>query len=337
MKWYLSLSLVLAALLAPGSVFASEVVHTFTSHIEINKNGSADVQEEIVYDFGDTKKHGILREIPLLYQSAGDEFSHNVEITSISITDGHHNTIPAQYDQVGRGNVAVLKIGDAEKLLTGTQLYVIRYTLWGAVDSGVPSDRFTYDVTGSTIETPIEKIRAEVQLPGEFSFTALDVSCTRGTPEAEAPCAATSSLGIAPGSAHLLRFEDGSLAPGEQMLISLTLPKGTVIYQKKASDKLIKGTVSHSGIYRWWQKPFLDFTLTIPFLIFAAMMTILVSEKRGEKKKRQQRVGRGAYFITGLVLVGISFYIPALNLALLLSGIVMALFSLFFEKNAKDA
>ena len=327
----------LVALFAPSAVFASEVVHAFTSHIEINKNGSADVQEEIIYDFGDAKKHGILREIPLLYQSAGDEFSHNVEITSISITDGRHHTIPAQYDQEGSGNVAVLKIGDAETLLTGTQLYVIRYTLWGAVDSGVTSDRFTYDVTGGTIETPIEKIRAEVQLPGEFSFKTLDVSCMRGTPEAGAPCAATSSVGIASSSAHLLRFEDSSLAPGEQMLISLTLPKGTVIYQKKASDKLMKGTVSHSGIYRWWQKPFLDFTLAIPFLIFAAMMSILVSEKRGESKKRPQRVGRGAYFITGLVLVGISFYIPALNLALLLSGIVIALFSLFFAKGTKDA
>ena len=134
------LSLMLVALFAPGDVFASEVVHAFTSHIEINKNGSADVQEEIVYDFGDAKKHGILREIPLLYQSAGDEFSHNVEITSISITDGRHHTIPAQYDQEGSGNVAVLKIGDAETLLTGTQLYVIRYTLWCAELDAIPTD-----------------------------------------------------------------------------------------------------------------------------------------------------------------------------------------------------
>ena len=337
MKRHLFLSLILAALLAPSTVVASEVVHAFTSHIEINKNGSADVQEEIVYDFGSEEKHGILREIPLLYKSASDEFSHNVEITSISVTDGHNHTLVAQYDQEGSGNVAVIKIGDPEILLTGTQFYVIRYTLWGAVDSGVSSDKFTYDVSGSTIEAPIEKVRAEIQLPGEFSFTTLNLSCMRGTPEAGRPCTSTSSVGIASSSAHLLRYEDGSLAPGEQMLISLSLPKGTVIYQKKASDKLIKGTVAHSGIYRWWQKPFLDFTLVIPFLIFAAMMSILVSEKRGESVKRPQRVGRGAYFITGLVLVGISFYIPALNLALLLSGIVISLFSLFFEKNTKDA
>lgn len=338
MKRYGYILLVLAATFAPSAVFASEeVVHAFSSHIEINKNGSADVQEEIVYDFGTDKKHGILREIPLLYQSAGDEFSHNVEITSISITDGHHHTIPAKYDQAGSGNVAVLKIGDADMLVTGTQLYVIRYTLWGAVDSGVASDRFTYDVTGSTIETPIEKIRTEVQLPGEFSFNTLDVSCTRGNPETGAPCTATSSVGIASSSAHLLRFEDGSFAPGEQMLISLALPKGTVLYEKKASDKLITGTVSHSGIYKWWQKPFLDFTLVIPFLIFAAMMSIIVSERRGDTPHRSQRVSKSAYFITGIVLIGISFYIPVLNLALLLSGIVITLFSVFFEKSVKGA
>ncbi len=337
MKRYLFIPLLFVAILAPSVVFASEVVHAFTSHIEINKNGSADVQEEIVYDFGTDQKHGILREIPLLYQSASNGFSHNVEITSISITDGHNHTVRAQYDQEGSGNVAVLKIGDPETLVTGTQFYVIRYTLWGAVDSGIASDRFTYDVSGGTIEVPIEKIRAEVQLPGEFSFSTLDLSCMRGTPEASGPCMATSSVGIASSSAHLLRFEDGSLAPGEQMLLSFTLPKGTIIYGKKASDKLIKGTVAHSGIYRWWLRPFLDFTLTIPLLVFAAMMSILVSEKRGEHTKHSQRVGKSAYFITGIVLIGISFYLPTLNLALLLSGIVIACFSLFFEKRIKSA
>ena len=312
---------------------SAEGVRAFTSHIEINKNGSADVQEEIVFDFGEEQKHGIIREIPLLRKSSSG-FAHNIEITSISVTDGKNHTREAAFDE-GSGNIAVLKIGDPDILVSGTQFYVIRYTLWNATESGLQDDRFSYDITGSTWQIPIDKIRAEIQLPGEFSFTTLQPKCTISSGESDTLCAATSSIGVASSSAHLLRYEDANLPQSTGMNISLSFPKGVIIYQQKVSDRLDKGSVRHSAIYAWWNRPFLDYSLAIPFLLFGAMLSILFSE-REERRTHAPRVTRSAYLITGLAMIGISFVIPTLNLALLLSGITIFCFSFFFAKKLKS-
>ena len=330
LRGYIAISLLM--FLLPWSASATEGVRAFTSHIEINKNGSADVQEEIVFDFGEEQKHGIIREIPLLRQSSG--FAHNIEITSISVTDGKNHTREASFDE-GSGNIAVLKIGDPDMLVSGTQFYVIRYTLWNTIESRLQDDRFSYDITGSSWRVPIDKIRAEIQLPGEFSFTTLQPECTISSGDSGTPCAATSSIGIASSSAHLLRYEDANVSPNTGMNISLSFPKGIIIYQQKVSDRLDKGTVRHSAIYAWWNRPFLDYSLAIPFLVFGAMLSILFSE-REDQRTRAPRVTRSAYLITGLAMIGISFVIPTLNLALLLSGITIFCFSFFFAKKLKS-
>ena len=67
LRGYIAVLFITLAL--PWSASAAEGVRAFTSHIEINKNGSADIQEEIVFDFGEEQKHGIIREIPLLCKS----------------------------------------------------------------------------------------------------------------------------------------------------------------------------------------------------------------------------------------------------------------------------
>ena len=77
--------------LLPNLAFAEERIDAFSSHIIINQNGSLTVQEEIAYDFGEASHHGIYREIPLIYTPAGSKYENQMEITAISVTDGHGN------------------------------------------------------------------------------------------------------------------------------------------------------------------------------------------------------------------------------------------------------
>jgi len=78
----LSASFVLFAFL-PYFAFAAESIDAFTAHIELKPNGSAIVQEEIVYNFGDDAvgKHGIYRKIPLTYTTPGDNTERKIEIS----------------------------------------------------------------------------------------------------------------------------------------------------------------------------------------------------------------------------------------------------------------
>jgi hypothetical protein len=126
----------------PAIAYADERISAFTTHIEVNTNGSLTVQEEIMYDFGAdaVNKHGIYREIPLIYTPAGATESTRIEISSISVSDGKGTLRQTDYE--GSGNVVKLRIGDADTTVTGPQLYVIRYTVWGGLLQHLGSDEF---------------------------------------------------------------------------------------------------------------------------------------------------------------------------------------------------
>jgi hypothetical protein len=50
-----------------------EYIDQFIVDIEVNEDGSINVVEKILYDFRTEEKHGILRDIPLVYGDSGDE------------------------------------------------------------------------------------------------------------------------------------------------------------------------------------------------------------------------------------------------------------------------
>src|SRR4030042_212362 len=88
----------------PESVFAVEKINDFTSNIYIKENGVILVEEVIVYDFGDTPRHGIYRDI----STQGD-----MSISVKTVTDGAGNKYP--YAISHQGSDLKIKIGDPNK------------------------------------------------------------------------------------------------------------------------------------------------------------------------------------------------------------------------------
>ena len=269
--------------LLPISASAEERISAFTTHIEINANGSLTVQEEIVYDFGAdaVNKHGIYREIPLIYTPEGAEEETRIEISSISVSDGRGTLRQTDYE--GSGNVVKLRIGDADTLVSGQQLYVIRYTVWGGLLQHLASDEFYWNMTGNEWKVPIDRVRGEVVLPVPLPSSDLHYACYRGSTGATSTCAsATTTAGDLPGTISKLRFEDTGLGAYQGMTVAIGLPKGIVIFsQPTGSDG--DSFAPPPKLNRWWTEPLFGFSLILPFIIFGVMFNMWWTRGRDPK------------------------------------------------------
>ncbi len=101
----------------------AEVIDSFDAEIKINADASFNVAEKIQYDFGVAEKHGIFRYIPVKYQARGGNY--NLRVSNISVKDEQGNSY--NFTTSYPGNDVEIKIGDADKLVSGKKIYVINY------------------------------------------------------------------------------------------------------------------------------------------------------------------------------------------------------------------
>ena len=143
------------------SFSVKERIWDFSAKIRINLDGSVDVKEKIIYDFGLKRRHGIFRYIPYVYYIGNKDYELEFENFQV-------------YDEVGRpykfkisktSKDYYLKIGDPDKLISGIHTYIISYKVKGAIRYFKDHDEFAWDVVGAGWRVPIEKARAEVFLP----------------------------------------------------------------------------------------------------------------------------------------------------------------------------
>jgi len=133
---------------------------TFHSDITIDKDSSFTVKETIDVKF-DRPRHGVYRDIPFKYR---DEFGKIMEtpIKVLSVTDGSGK---AWKYRVGKaGSVIHIRIGDANRFVEGSQVYVITYRVENAILFLKDHDELYWNVTGNDWKSPIGKASANVSL-----------------------------------------------------------------------------------------------------------------------------------------------------------------------------
>lgn len=138
-----------------------ESILSYDISIEPQANRSLLVTEVIDYNFGRGKRHGIYRNIPVVYESdqGGDKQIH---IRPISITrDGNKESFERSFDN---GNV-VFKIGDADKTITGHHTYELVYKVTGAVLLFEDHDEVYWNAIGTQWKVPIQKATVTVLDP----------------------------------------------------------------------------------------------------------------------------------------------------------------------------
>ena len=108
----------------------AEVIRGYDSQITIQKDGTILVREKIDYDFEYLYKHGIYRKIPFVKKnSEGKEFEMTIRVQGITDEKG---TSYSHSDSLIDKKLNI-KIGDANRTITGIHTYTITYLVSGAL------------------------------------------------------------------------------------------------------------------------------------------------------------------------------------------------------------
>lgn len=187
-KIFVIILLVFCYLLLGFSVKA-EQINSFYSQISINKDGTIDVKESIVYDFDYLQKHGIYREIPFIKTNQDSNPTsqktslgarkYKLTFSNFSVTDEFGNNYRFINSVVNEKNIR-LKIGDADQLITGVHTYIISYKVAGALTYFSDHDELYWNVTGNQWKVPIASTTSQVVWPQEINKKDIKIICFTG-------------------------------------------------------------------------------------------------------------------------------------------------------------
>ena len=156
-----------------------EEIRNMKVDIEIRKDGTLEVAEIIVYDFGSNDRHGIFRTIPTVKKNM-DGRKYRLDISDISVKDEKGNNYRFVKTYEGALDDLKLKIGDPDKTITGLHTYVITYKVSGALTYFSGYDELYWNVTGNDWQIPIEKVQTSVILPDAIDASQIKSACFSG-------------------------------------------------------------------------------------------------------------------------------------------------------------
>jgi len=200
---------------AAGFVAADgEVVGDYQVDIALAEDGSARITETLTQVFPEgQERHGITRDIRVRagYQNRDDVYRY-YQLTDLEVSSP--TGAPADVSESDYGAYVHLRIGSPEETVTGTQTYVIAYTMAHIVNEiDATHAEFVHDVVGAANEQTYDKVTARVTSPG----TVLRVGCNYGQVGSDSLC--DSTLGD-PST-----FSHSGLAPGEAMTVALSMDR----------------------------------------------------------------------------------------------------------------
>jgi uncharacterized membrane protein len=205
------------------SAFAAEQINSFDVNVRLSKDASFVVTENIVYDFGEDEKHGIYRDIIYKYKARGGNFA--LRITNISVTD--EKDAPYNFEASNSGIYLHIKIGDANRTITGAHTYKIQYTVARAINYFKDHDEFYWNATGNEWQVPILKSSATVEFPGNFRAEDVSSTCFAGTFGSTDAC--TGRKLLTGGSIYVTgaEFKQSALPELSGLTVVVGLPSGT--------------------------------------------------------------------------------------------------------------
>jgi hypothetical protein len=186
------LGAVAATTFAAGPAFArlTERITSYRSEVTIEHDGTIEVHETIVYDFGVVPHHGIYRDVPVRTDQSGKDGYDRVyplTVTSVSASAG----TPAQYTVDDEGDSQRIKIGDPDQTITGEHTYDITYRVRGAMNAFPDHDELVWNAIGTEWSVPIERGSAVVHAPAAIPR----VGCATGSFGSTLPCSVAASGG----------------------------------------------------------------------------------------------------------------------------------------------
>jgi len=208
-----SLSLLLAT---PLHAATQEQIDNFNVQLKINPDASLQVKEKIEYNFGSHLKHGIYRYLPIKYKARGGNYK--LRVSAVQVTD--QNGRPYHFKKSFSHNNLELKIGQADKMVSGIKTYIISYRLQRVINYFANHDELYWNVTGNDWPVVIQQATAEIILPHASGQITHD--CFAGRVGSQQKCAQQVLVG------QQVLFNQSNLTPGQGLTVVVGWPKGWV-------------------------------------------------------------------------------------------------------------
>ena len=156
--------------------YAEEKIDSFNARVEINKDSSINVEETIVYNFGSLRRHGIYRDITYKYKARGGNYKLRFSNVNVVDEEGNQYTFTTSKS----GSDVKIKIGDADKYVTGIKTYIISYKVERALNFFDDYDELYWNVTGLGWQVPIQSSQILINLPNVLNKNDLQLKCFTG-------------------------------------------------------------------------------------------------------------------------------------------------------------
>ena len=246
-SFFIFILLALALPLLVRAQFSQEEIVSWQSRLNIKADSSLIVSEEIVYDFGENRRHGIYRDIPVKYQTNRGRRSVDLVVLAVK-RDG----TPEPYLVRRQGNNIRIRIGDADHTITGQHTYGLTYQVRRALNYFDNYDELYWNVTGDKWSVPIKQAQAEIILPAAVKQADLQLACYQGRFGSQDRCVIKQRP-----DGVILAETRGMLRPGEGITIAVGFPKGLV-----AEPSLLERL--------WWMVKD-DLVLFLPVIVLLVM------------------------------------------------------------------
>lgn len=176
MKKILILTLFFIFIFIPKDVFAQEKIDSFNTKITASQNGDMTIEENIIYDFGLSDRHGIFRYIPLVSQ-IGDLY----RVIDVQFLEVKRDGKNEKYQVDHQSDQTEVKIGDKDKTISGPHLYQIKYQVKNGIGSNYSDhDEIYWNITGEGWQVPISSVSATITT--DFNLTPNQTRCFTGSP-----------------------------------------------------------------------------------------------------------------------------------------------------------
>src|SRR4029077_11642206 len=128
-----------------------ERIRSYDVTIRIESSGSLLIVARIDYDFERAEHHGIFRDIPVRFPF-NDRFDrvYPIHLESVTATGG----ASAKTKTSTSGGTLDIKIGDANKTVTGRHVYTITYRVEGALNGFSDHDELYWNAIGDQWSVP---------------------------------------------------------------------------------------------------------------------------------------------------------------------------------------
>ncbi len=211
------------------SLVFAEKIDSFYSDVQINKDGTVTIEETIKYDFESSQKHGLVRDLVFKTKNEdGKTYITNISIISISDDKGYQYN----YSKSKTSDYIELKIGDADKLITGKKTYVIKYNISGALRYFTDHDEFYWNLLGFDWNVPILKFSSLITLPANLQDSEIKYVCYEGSLGSTSQACLINNINgkINVNSSRLL-------SPSENITVAVSFPKNIVAVLEPNEDK----------------------------------------------------------------------------------------------------